>query len=383
VTQNQWPWAPGTATGVGSLPGTQVDEALKYVFGELSQLPYLPELPDRGPGADMIGRGAGFLVDLPVDLYAGRWRATPRPGHDLRRTLDFLARDLDALTEIGDGYTGPLKVQAPGPWTLAASIERAIGGRLLRDHGATRDLTDSLAEGLRTHVAEVARRVPGATVLLQLDEPSLPTILAGRIPTESGLGTLRAIAAIDARDALRSVVDRCGVPVILHCCAANAPLKLFAEAGASAVSIDLSTVDDTDSTTLDAIGEVIDAGLGFFAGAVPSLPPGAAGAVGRDGEGAGSSGTSPGSGRSGGTDGSGTADPGSRPTGSGGGALPSEAQVADRVVRLWRRLGFPLERVGAQVVVTPACGLAGASPNYAKSAQSLCAAAAHRLADLS
>src|SRR5687767_1647051 len=106
------------------------------VFGELADLPHLPELPARGPGAEMTGRGAGLLADLPVELYAGRWRVTARAGRDLRRTRDILQRDLDALTDAGDGYTGPVKVQAAGPWTLAATLDLPVGGRVLHDHGA-------------------------------------------------------------------------------------------------------------------------------------------------------------------------------------------------------------------------------------------------------
>jgi Cobalamin-independent synthase, Catalytic domain len=354
VTENGWPWGAGSATGVGSLPGTDIDEAVKFVFGELPALPHLPELPARGPGADMIGRGAGFLTDLPVDLYAGRWRMAPRPGRDLRRTLDLLQRDLDTMTEAADGYVGPIKLQAPGPWTLAATLELSIGGKVLRDHGATRDLVDSLAEGLRLHVADVARRVPGATVLLQLDEPSLPTVLAGRVPTESGFGTLRSVPANDARDALRSIVDLTGVPVIVHCCAPDAPLGLIASAGAAAVSLDLAQINESDPVTLDALGTVIDAGLGFFAGAVPTTPPT----------------TSPGAGS-----GAGSAAAPNR------GQPPSSVQVADRITTLWRRLGFPLDRLGGQVVVTPACGLAGASPEYAKAALAVCVEAGRRLSE--
>ncbi len=74
-----WPWASGAATGIGSLPGTDIAEATKLVLGELPTLPHLPELPARGPGADIIGRGAGFLVDIPVELYAGQWRVAAHP----------------------------------------------------------------------------------------------------------------------------------------------------------------------------------------------------------------------------------------------------------------------------------------------------------------
>jgi methionine synthase II (cobalamin-independent) len=327
-----WPWPSGSATGIGSLPGTDIAEATKLVLDELQALPHLPELPDRGPGADLIGRGAGFLVGIPVELYAGRWRVASHPGQDLRRTHDLMDRDLDALTEAASGYTGALKVQAAGPWTLAASLELPVGGRLLHDHGAVQDLAQSLAEGLQAHVADVVRRIPGASVLLQLDEPSLPAVLAGRVPTESGLRTLRSVAASTVESTLRDLIATVGVPVVVHCCAAQPPLRLFGAAGAAAVAIDLALVG-SDTTAQDELGELIDGGLGLFAGVVPTT----------------------------------------------GTRAPSSTTAADAITGLWRRLGFPLEQAAAQVVVTPACGLAGATPDYARAALAACLEAGRRL----
>jgi methionine synthase II (cobalamin-independent) len=315
------------------LPGTDIAEAQRVVLGELPDLPHLPELPARGPGADTIGRSAGLLVDLPVELYAARWRAAGRPGVDLRRTLDLLERDLDEMTEQADGYAGPFKVQAAGPWTLAAQIDLPIGGRMLRDPGAVRDLTASLAEGLAGHVTEVQARVPGASVVLQLDEPSLPAVLAGRVPTESGFSVLPAVEVATAAERLREVVDAVGVPVVVHSCAPDVPVDLIRSAGAAAVGLDLALVKD-----LDALGEALDAGLGLLAGAVPTAVPDTARA-------------------------------------------PSSAEVADRVRELWTRLGFPLSTVATQVVVTPACGLAGVTPDYARAAYRACREAGQRLSE--
>ncbi|WP_250027384.1 methionine synthase [Paractinoplanes maris] len=328
-----FPWAAGSATGIGSLPGTDIAEAQRVVFGELPTLPHLAELPARGPGADLIGRGAGFLVELPVQVYTGRWQVAPRPGKDMRRTADLLERDLDQLTEQGQNYAGPLKLQSAGPWTLAANIDRPIGGRLLRDPGAVRDLTDSLAEGLRRHVDEVRKRLPRAEVLLQLDEPSLPAVLAGRISTESGFSVYRTIPGPDAATALRTVVEAVGVPVIAHCCAADVPLQVFRDARVAAVALDLSLLKD-----LDPLGEAIEAGLGLFAGAAPTTPP---------------------------------------PDGRINGKM-----VADRVSTMWKRLAFPAAQLPQQVVITPACGLAGASPSYARAVLTACHEAARRLAEV-
>jgi hypothetical protein len=317
-------WPRGAATGVGSMPGTDIEEAQRIVLGELPELPYLPELPARGPGADLIGRGAALLVEYPVELYAARWRVASRPGRDLRVALDFLERDLDTLTEQAAEFHGTVKVQAAGPFTLAAALNLPIGGLVLRDPGATRDLAASLAEGLRAHVAEVSARLPHATILLQLDEPSLPAVLAGRIPTESGLGALRPVGPSTARETLSAVVDAAGVPVVLHCCAADVPIGLLRSTGASAVAIDLSLVAD-----LDDLGEALDGGTGLFAGVAPA----------------------------------------------------AAAQIADTVKSLWRKLGFPLAGLSDQVVVCPPCGLPDRSTDQLPKLLHTYHEAAQRLSD--
>lgn len=170
----------GPATGVGSMPGGDAREAAKTVTGSFEDFPFLAELPARGPGADMIGRTAGMLVELYARVEPSGWRIGDRPGRDTRRARSWLRQDLDALEEFTQEYRGPLKVQAVGPWTLAAALELRNGEAALSDPGACRDLAGSLAEGLRAHLAEVRRRVPGAQVVLQLDEPSSPPSCADR-----------------------------------------------------------------------------------------------------------------------------------------------------------------------------------------------------------
>ena len=329
-----FPWPSGAATGIGSLPGTDIAEAQRLVMGELPDLPHLAELPNRGPGSDMIGRTAGLLAELPVQLYVGRWQMAPRPGKDQRHIADLLERDLDQLSEQADRFAGTIKVQAAGPWTLAANLDLPIGGRMLRDAGAVRHLTESLAEGLRLHVADLRKRLPQASVLLQLDEPSLPAVLAGHIPTESGLSAYRVVDGPDAATGLRTIVEAVGVPVIVHCCAPDVPLQVFRDARVAAATLDLSLIKD-----LDPLGEALEAGLGLFAGAAPTRPP------------------------------------------ADGRALTS-AQVAERVRKLWSRLGFPAARLPQQVVITPACGLAGAPQPYVREVLKACRDAGRRLAEV-
>ena len=324
-------WPVGAATGVGSLPGDDAREAARLVVGELPDLPHLPELPGRGAGADLTGRTAALLAGLNVDLQPAGWRFVDRAGLDQRRALDLLDRDLDAREEAAQGWRGPLKLQAAGPLTLAATIELPRGGRVLGDAGAVRDLAESLADGLAAHVADVARRVPGAQLVVQLDEPALPAVLAGAVPTASGFGRYTAFDPGTARDRIGTVawaLSATGAAVGAHCCAARPPLGLLRDAGVTLLSIDVTLALDED-----AVGEAVEAGVRLVAGIVPA------------------------------TD-----------------AELSDLAATVRPVRsLWRRLGFAPERLAEVVIVSPTCGLAGASPDYARAALTRCVEAGRLL----
>jgi hypothetical protein len=57
------------------------------------------------------------------------------------------------------------------------------------------------------------------------------------------------------------------------------------------------------------------------------------------------------------------------------------ADAARPARTLWHRLGFAPEELAARIVLTPACGLAGATPGYARRALTLCREAARALVD--
>ncbi|MBT2390002.1 methionine synthase [Streptomyces sp. ISL-1] len=327
---NAFPW--GLATGVGSMPGGDPREAAKTVTGSFEDFPHLPELPARGPGADMIGRTIGLLVEMYAHVEPSGWRISDRPGGDTRRARSWLGEDLDALEEFTQGYEGPLKVQAVGPWTLAAALELRGGEAALRDPGAVRDLAGSLAEGLRSHLAEVRRRVPGARVVLQLDEPSLTAVLRGEIRTASGYRTYRAVDRQVVESTLRDVIGVSEEPVTVHSCAPDVPFALLRRVGVAGVSFDFGLLTERDE---EQIGEAVEGGTQLFAGVVPS-----------------------------------TDAPLSDPAGSVMG-----------VRTLWRRLGLNPGILTESVVITPSCGLAGASPAYARAALTHCVRAARSLAD--
>ena len=133
---------------------------------------------------------------------------------------------------------------------------------------------------------------------------------------------------------LRDVVGVHGDgPVVVHSCAPDVPFALLRRAGATAISFDFSLLTERDD---EAIGEAVEGGTRLFAGVVPG-----------DG----------------------------RPHCQ---TLPVASWVSGRCGAGW---GCIRGLLAESVVVTPSCGLAGASPAYARAALAHCVRAARSLAD--
>ncbi len=308
------------------MPGSSAHEAMRIVAGELPDFVHVVELPARGPGSDVVGRTAGILASVDsgfgLETTPLGWRISRSIGRDMRRAQSWLNEDLDALEDGTSGYEGVVKAAICGPWTLAAQIELPTGERMLRDPGAVHDLAQALGEAARLHVSEVQQRVPGATVVLQLDEPALPTVLAGRIGTASGLSVYSAVDDQTAERVLREVlIAGAGV----HCCAGDPPIDLLRSSGAAFVSVDLLAIGQSCD---EALGRAFDSGLGILAGCLAS-------------------------------------------TGEG---PVSDTRASAPVRDLLHRLGLTDARWLDQLVITPACGLAAASPTWTRTALAACRA---------
>lgn len=324
-------------TGIGSWPGTMVRYATEVIVGELDRLPYLPELPARGVGADMIGRAGALLVDIAIDTVPRGYRIAARPGAVTRRATSLLGEDVDALEEAWEKSGGArsgraVKVQAPGPITLAAELELSNGHRAITDPGALRDLAASLSEGLAVHRAEVTRRL-GTTVVVQIDEPLLPAALAGRI---SGVTALTPVHPVDETLAIglyNELVEAVATEVVLHSCAAGLPWKVLQRSTLQAVSVDLGTLGPAD---LDGLAEFVDSGRAAVIGLVPAAAPE---------------------------------------------VRPSAEEIAAAAAAVTDRIGFPRAVLGTRIGVSPTCGMAGATEVWARMATALCQRAATSLAD--
>lgn len=272
-------------TALGSWPGTDFTAVQRMLFGELPEVPHLAELPARGVWSGMIGRTSALVEELGFDLQPAGWRITDAPGIDHRRARARWREDLDLLEELAQGYAGPFKIAVTGPWTLAASVERPRGDRVLADHGARRDLAQALAEGITSLLRELRRRLPALNLVLQLDEPMLPAVAAGRVRTASGFSRFRSVDLPELSDALTAVLDGAraayaaasgddSLIAALHCCAGGFNPELAYRAGFDAVSVPAALLTPV---ALDSLGPAIEAGrslwLGVAATDVPDRVP--------------------------------------------------------------------------------------------------------------
>jgi hypothetical protein len=125
-----------------------------------------------------------------------------------------------------------------------------------------------------------------------------------------------------------------GARTVVHCCAEDVPVALLRTAGADAISLDAAYLS---SGSLDEeLGAALESGVGLLLGLVPT---------------------------------------------SGSGGMSDLAGTVAPARALWRRLALAPELLARTVVVTPACGLAGATPAVARAALVRCREAARDLVD--
>ncbi|GAC56165.1 hypothetical protein GOHSU_04_00340 [Gordonia hirsuta DSM 44140 = NBRC 16056] len=323
----------GIATGIGSMPGTDPREAGRVALGEVA-LPFLPELPGRGVGADLVGRTAGLLTDLPVDFVHRTYRLSAAPTAETRRARDLLRWDLDAIEECWERAGSPggvLKIQACGPYTFAAQVELRGGHKILRDHGAVRAVTESLTAGLHDQAADLERRL-GVQVVVQLDEPAIGAVLDGTVPALTRLDPIAPIPVEQIADGLERLGAGLGRPMLLHSC--EPPRwDLVRRLPSFGCALDLTLLTESG---YDELGALLDSGRVLAAGVVP------------------------------------TADPGVDP-----GRLTED--LVTRLHRLVDRIGLPRSVLREQVLITPTCGLAGTGIRWAATALVVATAVAEGL----
>jgi methionine synthase II (cobalamin-independent) len=170
-------------------------------------------------------------------------------------------------------------------------------------------------------------------VVVQFDEPSLPTALGGHL---TGVTALSPVAALDETVA-GALLDTCvatvGADVLLHSRTPELPWNLLQRSTISAVSVDAGALRAPD---LDGISAFVESGRTVMLGVVAASAPE---------------------------------------------RRPSVEEVAAAVVAVTDRLGFGRSALRDRIGVTPACGLTDATPQWARTAIELARKAAEVFAE--
>jgi methionine synthase II (cobalamin-independent) len=111
-----------------------------------------------------------------------------------------------------------------------------------------------------------------------------------------------------------------GAEVSVHSCGSSIPWKVMQDSAISAVAVDVATLQAAD---LDAVGEFVESGRVVMLGVVASSAP-------------------------------------ARP--------PAMEEVATSAAAITDRLGFGRSVLRDRIGITPACGLAAATPDWARNA---------------
>ena len=316
-----------SATALGPWPGSDPAEANRIIRGELGDphLPFLPELPGRGVGSDAVGRTGSLLVDLAIDVQPHGWRLVDKPGKDAKRARSALSTDINVLADIAgaeDVSATEFKIQLIGPLSLAANLYLHNGERALLDYGARRDIAESLAAGVAEHLSRIASALPGASLVVQIDEPDIASVMAGTIPTASGYRTLRSISGEEVTGAWRVVIEALKsagvVEAVVSVPEIEAPIERILAAGADGVAVPLKALTTRQWEQLAA---AVEDGKRVWAGALPTSETQA--------------------------------------------QLPRTAEVVESIWKPWRQLGLPASGL-AGLRVTPSTGLADFKPSTAK-----------------
>jgi hypothetical protein len=279
------PFEPLAATGIGSVPFADPDEAVKLILDHLPQVPFWPQLVRLGFFEGMNVQAARGLPALKVDEAARVVALDPEIPRD-----EALARFYEAvfsgdLAPFGfepreaQGFfallrqvaarnlpCAALKGQLSGPVTFAGVIKDGAGKPILFD----RELTQAVCQGLARKAAWQAARFRelGKEAVIFFDEPYLSGFGSAYLPLS------REEAAEILGGTLEETRQAAAGPLSLgiHCCG-NTDWSLLLEAPIDILSFDSFGYFDSLRLYDRALQKFLARGGWLAWGLVPTLDP--------------------------------------------------------------------------------------------------------------
>ncbi len=241
---------PLAATGIGSVPFTDPEEAVSLILETLPQVPYWPQMVRLGFAEEMTAQAARGLAALKIDNAARTVELDPGLPRDeaLAQFYEMvLSGELESFAMVEEEAHGlfallravaagrtdcrVLKGQLSGPVTFAGMVKDQEGKAILFD----RELTQAACLGLARKAAWQAQkfRELGKDPVIFLDEPYLTGFGSAYLP----------ISREEVLEILNPTIEElrqaAGGPVAvgLHCCG-NTDWGLLLEAPIDILSFD-------------------------------------------------------------------------------------------------------------------------------------------------
>jgi hypothetical protein len=178
-------------TGIGSVPFLDDNEAIQLVLANMTQIPYWPQMAQKGFQEDMVSQGVGGLPLIIRDPELRQVRVTDIMDRDAAFTQFYeaaLQEDLDkfalapeeasgfyillqALRSLPPEAPAYVKGQVVGPVTFATIVKGLDGKAILFDQELLQAVTRGLALKAAWQAAKI--RETGRKAIVFFDEPSL------------------------------------------------------------------------------------------------------------------------------------------------------------------------------------------------------------------
>lgn len=239
---------PLAATGIGSVPYGDPQEAVASILKNSPEIPFWPQLVRLGFREEMVAQGAGGLPGLKVDLEARQVVVDPDTSRELALAQFYetlWAGGLEPfglspeeaqgfytlmaqITAQGNGSIA-LKGQVVGPVTFAGMVKDGAGKAILFD----RELTQAVSQGLARKAAWQAEqfRQAGREAVVFFDEPILTGFGSAFLP----------VSREDVTTILTETIEAAKEPgpvfVGVHCCG-NTDWALLLETPIDILSFD-------------------------------------------------------------------------------------------------------------------------------------------------
>ncbi len=314
------PLPAGGVTGIGSLPHLDPGEAVRFVAEVCPEIPFWPQLPRRDPREGLVAHTLAGLESLlePKGDSIG-FRIPRDKARTFIKVLDQAPGDLtrdhaagffafkNALASGRFPHAGVIKAHVTGPVTLGSHLWLE-GKTFAQDPDLIRSVAARVISVALWQLESLDRQ--GRPVVMFVDEPSIATV--GRMIMNPEMAHLRAAVGTVLR-----AIESAGGLSGLHCCG-RFPFALLEQLRPNILSFDAFHGMEAFGADPAARAYIEEGGVVAY-GLVP--------------------------------------------------AIPERTEVEPRELRQrWKRTFSPelLGRAARQSLVTPTCGLASATADYAK-----------------